>query len=56
MYEAANAAAEEDPLAAQRRRASVSFYARHVLTQAGGLADAVVDGSAVSAKTPPEAV
>ncbi|MGJ3259425.1 MAG: acyl-CoA dehydrogenase [Rhodospirillales bacterium] len=56
MYEAANATAEEDPLAAQRRRASVSFYARHILTQAGGLADAVVDGSAVSADTPPEAV
>ncbi|MBO6520300.1 MAG: acyl-CoA dehydrogenase [Rhodospirillales bacterium] len=56
MYEAANAKADENPLATQRRRASVSFYARHVLTQAGGLAESVMDGSSVIADTPPEAV
>ncbi len=56
MYEAANAAADENPLAAQRRRASVSFYARHILSQAEGLAESVMDGSSVIADTPPEAV
>jgi len=55
-YEAAKAKAEENPLLSQRRQASVSFYARHILTQASGLADAVMDGSSVIADTPPEAV
>ena len=56
LYEAANADDGGNALMAQRRRASVSFYARHVLSQADGLAAAVVDGSAVIADTPPEAV
>lgn len=56
LYEAANADDGGNPLMAQRRRASVSFYARHILSQANGLADAVVDGSAVIADTPPEVV
>lgn len=56
LYEAANANEAANPLLAQRRRASVGYYARHVLTQANGLADAVVEGSAVIADTPPEAV
>jgi len=55
-YEAAKAKADENPLLSQRRQASVSFYARHILTQASGLADAVLDGSSVIADTPPEAV
>ncbi len=56
LYEAANADGDGNELQAQRRRASVSYYARHVLSQADGLATAVVDGSAVIADTPPEAV
>ncbi|MBO6948582.1 MAG: acyl-CoA dehydrogenase [Rhodospirillales bacterium] len=56
LYEAANADDGGNALLAQRRRASVSFYARHVLSQADGLATAVMDGSAVIADTPPEMV
>jgi len=54
--EAARAQADENPRLAQRRQASVSFYARHILTQASGLADAVLDGSSVIADTAPENV
>jgi alkylation response protein AidB-like acyl-CoA dehydrogenase len=54
--EAVKAEATDYPHLATRRQASVSFYARHFLTQAPGLADSVVDGSSVIADTPPEAV
>ncbi|WNK01562.1 acyl-CoA dehydrogenase [Thalassospiraceae bacterium LMO-JJ14] len=56
IYEASKARSAENPLLAQRRQVSVSFYARHILTQAPGLADAVLDGSSIIAETPPEAI
>lgn len=56
VFEASKGLAESNPLYARRKQSSVSFYARHILTQVPGLADAVLDGSSVSADTPPEAV
>ncbi len=56
VFEASKGLAESSPLYAKRKQSSVSFYARHILTQVPGLADAVLDGSSVSADTPPEAV
>ena len=54
--EASKRDAEKFPLFAKRKQASVSFYARHFLVQAPGLADTVVHGSSVIADTPQELV
>lgn len=56
VFEASKGLTESNPLYARRKQSSVSFYARHILTQVPSLADAVLDGSSVSADTPPEAV
>ena len=55
-YEAAKRDAEKFPLFAKRRQTSVSFYARHFLVLAPGLADTVLHGSSVIADTAPELV
>ena len=56
LFEASKRNRDENPLLAERRQASVSFYARHILSQAPGLADAVLDGSSVIAETRIEAL
>lgn len=55
-FEATKRDADKFPLFAKRRQASVSFYARHFLVQAPGLADTVLHGSSVIADTAPELV
>lgn len=52
--EAADRRAAEKPAFAQRRRASVRYYARHILVLAPGLADIVVDGSSAITETATE--
>lgn len=54
--EASKVRADAEPQLAARRQASVSFYARHFLTQTSGLATSVTDGSSVIADTPVEAL
>lgn len=56
LFEASKRNRDDNPLLAERRQASVSFYARHILSQAPGLADAVLDGSSVIAETRIEAL
>lgn len=56
LFEASKRNRDDNPLLAERRQASVSFYARHFLSQAPGLAEAVLDGSSVIAETRVEAL
>lgn len=56
LFEASKQNSDENPLLAERRQASVSFYARHILSQAPGIAEAVLDGSSVIAETRVEAL
>ncbi len=56
IFEASKRDALKSPLFARRHQASVSFYARHFLVQAPGLAETVMHGSSVIADTPPELV
>ena len=56
LFEASKLKRDENPLLAERRQASVSFYARHILSQAPGLAEIVQDGSSVIAETRVEAL
>ena len=49
--EAADRRAENAPAFAQRRRASVRYFARHILVQAPSLAEIVIDGSSAISET-----